>query len=219
MATDAFTRTSYGRTARFYDFLDTLNYGNVSRRSRNCFLSELPFVPRNPLIVACGTGDFAAAFVTSQRPFRLTINDLSATMLEVAAAKIRNRGWNGELTILLGDITSTDRHAAYDFIALNYILAIFPPKARIEFLKNVLRLLTPGGIVQVADFSRPANPLMLPHFYVNWTLAVLCFWAFSGTRPNVLGNMDAHLAEAGLRVIRKQTFVGGLYAGWLLRSG
>jgi hypothetical protein len=79
-------------------------------------------------------------------------------------------------------------------------------------------LMDEGGIMQISDFAKPKMPVMRLYFYINWAMAVLFFWIFSGTKPNVLGNMEQNFKEAGLKIIKKKTFIGGLYATYLLKK-
>lgn len=217
-AQSKFVNSDYGRLVRFYDFLDTLNYGNVSRRSRNAFLGALPFVPRSPIIAACGTGDYARAFVRVEKPDRLAINDLSPKMAEMTAIRIRETGWAGKLDVLVGDITGFTRSNTYDFVSLNYLLSIFGPSVRKEFLRRVMDILQPGGILQVADFARPKNLIWLPFFYLNWVIVCLAFWILCSNKPNRLGDMEAQFRDAGLIVLKKKTYVCGLFASYLLQK-
>jgi ubiquinone/menaquinone biosynthesis C-methylase UbiE len=217
-ASGKFANTDYGTVARFYDFLDMLNFGNVSRRSRNYFLNSLPFVPQNPLFGGCGTGDFVKAYIELLSPPKITINDLSENMLNRTLGRIRNIPWHGEIVVLQGDITELGSHGEYDFISLNYVLNLFSPEDRIEFLSKIILLLTDNALIQVADFSRPQSIYMLPFYHLNWAVAVAFFYLFSSTKPNRLGDMDDSLTQAGLTILKKKTFIGGLYASYLLQK-
>jgi ubiquinone/menaquinone biosynthesis C-methylase UbiE len=209
--------TDYGRVSTFYDRLDDFHYGNVCRRSQRHFLTRLPFQPKRPLIAACGTGIFAVDFVRTVNPPELTLNDLAPSMLTMAATRVRDTGWGGVLHTASGNADALEDVEGYDFIALGYTLNLFPPEKRIAFLSRLKRLLTPDGLFLIADFTRPANPLAMPLFYANWALANLFFWAAAGDRPNVLGDLDAHIRESGLAIVARQSFVWGLYSAFLLR--
>ncbi len=213
-----FGETRYGRLAKIYDFLDLLHFGHIGRRSSNFFLGQLPHVPQNPLIVGCGSGDFAVAYIQSENPNRLTINDLAPGMIELTKRRIGRLSWPGKLLVLQGDITQTAATEEYDFIALPYVLNMFSPRARIEFLKKIKSILKPEGVILVSDFARPRHPLFLLLHYLIWGLAVLFFWAAAGNKPNRLGEMPQHFHEAGLSMIQSKRFLGGLYAAVLLKK-
>jgi ubiquinone/menaquinone biosynthesis C-methylase UbiE len=210
--------TSYGNMAGVYRYLEFLYFGDVTRRSRNCFLQDTDLEPRRVLEIGCGEGTFAAAMVARKNPSVMCINDISERMLALAEYRIRQTGWAGELKLFSGDAMDLDQCEQFDLIAIHYVLSIFPMAFRQEFISGILRHLAPGGTVLIADFSRPLNPVMLPLYYVNWTVTVLLFWVLAGNKPNVLGNMDALFSRVGLSVVRRRNFVGGLFASWTLRK-
>lgn len=208
----------YGRTLGTYEILEKLNFRKVTRRSRNSLVGRLPFPPRNPLIAACGEGDFAVYFAKACNPPRLTINDISSKLLSHCHDRVRAAGFAGELILAPGDVTGYRPRDRHDFISLNYFLNLFPPRRQIGILAAIKPILTPEGILQVADFTLPKSPFMRPVFHCNWWLNVLLFWILAGNRPNRLGNPESHFLAAGWEVFEKASFVGGLFGSFLLRN-
>lgn len=206
----------YGRTLGTYEILEKLNFGNVTRRSRNCLVESLPFRPANPLIAACGEGDFAVFFAKSCNPPRLAINDISEKLLARCHDRVRAAGYRGELIRIPGDITAYRPPDRHDFISLNYFLNLFPPTRQVELLAAVRTMLADEGVLQVADFTRPKSVFMRPVFHANWWLNVLVFWILAGNRPNRLGDPESHFLAAGWEVFARSSFIGGLFGSFLL---
>ena len=91
-----YNTSSYGKIAKIYDFLDSLNYG-VSKPSKEYFLDRLPIRPKNPLIIGCGTGNFAEAYVRTLRPDIISLNDISSSMLTIAVKRVKAVSLNIEI--------------------------------------------------------------------------------------------------------------------------
>ena len=209
-----FQKTDYGRVAKVYDRIESLS-GDVIEKTRNAFLGELPFAPQNPLIIGSGTGTFASAFLKSEQPPQLTINDLAPEMLNLSRRRVSGSGWPGTLHELQGDITTLHLPATYDFIALQFVLNCFALNARISMLREIKKLLAPRGALYICDYSKPRSPWMQPVFYGNYFAAVLLFWPLAKNAPNLPGNMEQVIVDSGLVIDRRRSFGGELYSAWL----
>src|SRR3989338_8652892 len=122
--------------AGFYDALDRL-IGYPARTARNCFLGKLPFSPKNPLEIGCGAGDFSAAFVEKEKPPVFTLCDVDERMLESAGDRVRRAAWSGNLRTCAGDVAGMAFESKFDLIILHFVLDIFRPRIRAEFLAKV----------------------------------------------------------------------------------
>ncbi len=214
MSGSPFQKTDYGRVARIYDKIEAIG-GDVIEQARNAFLGELPIAPVNPIIIGCGTGTFAAAFLKSEQPAQLTLNDIAPEMLALSRKRVADTEWEGKLIELPGDITSLNLPAQYDFIALQFVLNCFPIPLRLEMLRKVKKLLAPGGVLYISDYSKPRSFWMQPVFYANYFAAVLLFWPLAKNAPNSPGDMEKLILESGLIIDKKRTFGGELYSAWL----
>ena len=214
--TSSFKKTDYGRVAGIYDRLEALS-GDIIEKTRNAFLGHLGFVPQNPIIIGCGTGTFATAFIRSEKPARLTINDIAPEMLALSRQRVAGTGWKGHLHEVAGDITTVDLPGEYDFISLQFVLNCFSKSLRVQLLQHVKRLLAPGGVLYICDYSKPRPLWMQPVFYANYFAAVLLFWPLARNAPNFPGNMEEVIIESGLTIDAKRSFGGELYSAWLTR--
>jgi ubiquinone/menaquinone biosynthesis C-methylase UbiE len=209
-----FRKANYGPAARFYDKIELLNLGFIAK-ARNAFLGRLPFPPRNPLVVGCGPGAFPAAYVRSEKPETLTVNDIAAEMITQTRNLVHETGWSGRLIEMPGDIASLGLPPRYDFVAAQFFLNCFGQESRIRLLGKLRGLLKPGGILLISDYSRP-KPWLLPVFYINLCAASLIFWMLVKHPPNWPGDIENAILESGLRVREKRSFLFGLFTSWLI---
>ena len=214
-ATDGrFDGANYGCVAHLYDKLELL-LGGVLEKTRNVFLGRLPFAPANPIILACGTGKFPLAYVLSEGPSRLTINDIAPEMLALTQRRISETGWTGEMVVLQGEMTSLCLPQVYDFVSAQFFLDCFPQASRITLLSEIRKVMTPGAILLVSDYARPRSFWMLPIFYLNYCSALLGFWILAGHKPNKPGDIERAILDGGFKIIAKQTLCSGLFASWM----
>jgi ubiquinone/menaquinone biosynthesis C-methylase UbiE len=211
-----FDNTRYGRIAGVYDLLVRCSGPGIDR-SRRYFLGRLPFQPQNPLIVGCGSGKFAVDFVRAENPPRLAINDLASHMLSRTLGAVRETGWRGELVALHGDAAGMEPCGEFDLVVLQYVLTCFPQHRRIAFLHCVKKLVAPGGLLLISDYSRPGAGWMRPAFYLNYWAAVALLWPLAGNPPNPPGDVERAISDSGLLVQQHRSFSGGLYSAWLVR--
>ncbi len=116
--------------------------------------------------LACGTGD--VAFLLASRYPRGQVEgvDITEAMLEIARG--RNRFQN--VTFSCRDMADTRvSQGSVDFITGSYALRNAP---RLEdALREVFRILKPGGVAAFLEFSRPSSPLyhsMICRFLKAW---------------------------------------------------
>lgn len=209
-----FAKANYGPVARFYDKIELLNLGFIAK-ARNAFLGSLPFAPRNPIVVGCGPGSFPAAFVQSENPAKLTVNDIAPEMVARTRDLVGRTGWQGRLIELPGDVTTLGLGPQYDFVAVQFLLNCFAPESRVRLLAKLRAIMKPGAILLISDFSRP-KPWLLPIFYINYCSAVLIFWLLAKHAPNRPGDIERSIRESGLRIREKRSFFFGLFSSWLV---
>jgi ubiquinone/menaquinone biosynthesis C-methylase UbiE len=209
-----FSGANYGRVAHLYDKLEWV-LGGVLEKTRNVLLDRLPFAPGNPLVLACGTGKFAAAYLRKFDPPRLTINDIAPEMLAVARQRIAASNWQGELIVKEGEATSLGLSPPYDFVSAQFFLDCFPQRSRIALLHEIRKMMAPGAVLLVSDYARPRSKWLLPIFYMNYGAALLGFWILVSHKPNPPGDIERAILDASFTIIEKQTLLFGLFASWL----
>lgn len=211
-----------------YDFLNhMLSLGIDKGWRRKTVKAVLSTGAKNVLDIATGTGDLAIALGKAGLQPVVGV-DISAGMLEVGREKIAKRGLTGVISMELGDSEALhfpDHH--FDAITVAFGVRNF--EHRLQGLQEMHRVLKPGGVVHVLEFSQPEGfPFkQIYRFYFKYILPTLGKWiskdasayTYLPESVDAFPNGKAFLAEleqAGFSATkqRKLTFgVASLYTG------
>lgn len=126
--------------------------------------------PTNILDLATGSGDLALALRDACPRAAVVGADFCEPMLREAQQK-------GMAPLVVADGTALPfADGAFDSITVAFGLRNMSSRERA--LKEMARVLRPGGIVLVMDFSMPKNPLLLPLYriYLHHALPRLAGW-------------------------------------------
>ena len=168
-------RAMFGRVAHRYDLANHLLSCNVDRYWRRHTVKRLRGTLRRPdtvaLDICCGTGDLVLALERA-RGAAVWGSDFCHPMLVAARGKIAARRCASRLfeadalRLPLADASLDLVTVAFGFRNLaNYAAG----------LREMRRVLRPGGIAAILEFSQPPNPLFasLYHFYARRILPAI----------------------------------------------
>jgi demethylmenaquinone methyltransferase/2-methoxy-6-polyprenyl-1,4-benzoquinol methylase len=215
----------FASIAARYDLLNHLLSGNIDRRWRRLVAKNLRVALADSkaqiLDVACGTGDLALTLKESGSA-RIIGIDFCRPMLEIAATKANKN--NVSLPFVEGDALSlpfSDR--SFEAATIAFGLRNF---ANVEAgIKELMRILKPGGQVVVLEFSKPVVPVVssLFQFYFAKVLPRFGGW-LSGCRSayqylpdSVTRFPDQHelaalMTAAGFENVKFSNLTGGVAA-------
>lgn len=145
-----------------YDRLNHLMSLGVDRSWRRRALRAIvtPERPQALLDIACGTGDFALAQARRMHAdSRITGLDLSEGMLAVMREKVEKAGLAGRISCEQGDCEQM-RFAEGSFDCATIAFGIRNFAHREAALKEILRVLKPGGRLVILELSVPENKLL-----------------------------------------------------------
>ncbi len=151
-------REMFANIAARYDLLNHLLSANVDRRWRRLVSRRVqnllsPTGERKILDLACGTGDLAQALFETTGA-RVVASDFCRPMLSIAAGKV-----DRSIVLVEGDaLKLAFGECSFDVVAIGFGLRNFASVE--EGLKEVQRVLKPGGWLAVLEFSKPVNPLL-----------------------------------------------------------
>jgi demethylmenaquinone methyltransferase / 2-methoxy-6-polyprenyl-1,4-benzoquinol methylase len=139
-----------------YDFLNhllSLGIDKIWRRKAIGLLQSIQ--PKQILDVATGTGDFALQAM-ALNPEKITGIDISEGMLEVGRKKIRARNLEFKIELVQADSENIPfSHNKFDAVTVAFGVRNFEDLRR--GLSEILRVLKPGGMLVVLEFSKPAT--------------------------------------------------------------
>lgn len=191
----------FDKIASTYDRLNHIMTCGIDRRWRLCAVRTLadPSRPQQLLDVATGTGDVALALIDRAHPASSLVGvDLSEKMLDVARTKLQGRNCQ----LLLADAEQLPfADDSFDGVSVAFGVRNFVHLE--QGLKEMCRVLKPGGKLVVLELSYPDNPLLLA-LYKTYTLHVIPMLGqlISGDRPAY-----RYLARSILRFPKPDKFI------------
>lgn len=158
-----------------YDLMNDLMSMGVHRLWKR-FTIELSGVrPGHQVLdIAGGTGDLAMKFSDLVGPGgKVVLADINASMLKVGRSRLVDRGYAGNIEYVQADA----EHLPFpdnSFNAVSIAFGLRNVTDKDQALKDMARVLKPGGKLMVLEFSKPTNPL-LSKAYDTYSFTALPF--------------------------------------------
>jgi demethylmenaquinone methyltransferase / 2-methoxy-6-polyprenyl-1,4-benzoquinol methylase len=137
-----------------YDFLNHLLSLGIDKLWRKTAIDLLrPLNPQFILDVATGTGDFAIQALVLN-PRKITGIDISDGMLNIGRKKVAKLGLSDKIELLNGDSENLSfKDDAFDAVTVGFGVRNFEELEK--GLSEIRRVLKPGALLVVLEFSRP----------------------------------------------------------------
>ena len=162
-------REMFASIAGRYDLLNHLLSGNVDKRWRRLVAQALRGTLEDRdarlLDVACGTGDLSIALSAAGQA-RIVGIDFCRPMLEIAARKNVDSGY--KIPLIEGDALDLP-FADCSFEAATIAFGLRNLASVEAGIRELLRVLKPGGSVAVLEFSKPRTPVLRSLFKFYFT--------------------------------------------------
>lgn len=152
------------------------------------------------LDLGCGTG--ALALRAARRGARVKAIDVSSEMLAIAAARAREAGVAERIELVEMGVAELDaeEEGSAEAATAGLALSELSPDERAFSLKQVARILRPGGLLLVVDEVRPERRgERLLHGLVRAPLAALT-WVLTQQTSHAVEGLREEIAAAGLEV-------------------
>jgi len=145
--------------AHRYDFLNRFLSAGIDVGWRKKLIRQLtPLHPQQILDVATGTGDVAIMAAQKLNPQKIVGIDISPGMLEIGRKKIAKLLLNKKIELVEGDSEAINS-ATGSFDAVTVAFGVRNFENLEKGLGEIMRVLRPGGMLAVLEFSKPAGPL------------------------------------------------------------
>lgn len=220
--------TMFDAVAPRYDFLNRLLSGGIDQSWRRAAIKMLaPHKPNRILDLATGTADLAIEAI-KLGPEKVVGVDIAEEMLKLGRVKIDKLNLQDKITLQYGDAEKLPfSDGQFDAAMVAFGVRNFENLQ--QGLQDIRRVLKPGGILVVLEFSRP-TAFPVKQFYNFYSRAVMPFigrvfskanGAYKYLPDSIAAFPDgedflAELREAGYEgeKARKLTFgVASLYQG------
>jgi demethylmenaquinone methyltransferase/2-methoxy-6-polyprenyl-1,4-benzoquinol methylase len=141
-----------------YDFLNRFLSAGIDVTWRKKMLNTLkPLQPKIMLDVATGTGDVAIMAEALLKPEKIIGIDISDGMLDLGREKLRTRQLTDVITLQNGDSEAINfPDNSFDAVTVAFGVRNFENLEK--GLQEILRVLKPGGMLCVLEFSKPTLP-------------------------------------------------------------
>lgn len=214
-------REMFGGIARRYDLLNRILSLWLDQTWRRRAARELAAGPHARVLDLCGgTGDLSIEIARAGRTGLIVCCDFSHPMLMLAVPKFRRTGFEGRCLALEADgLRLPFADETFDAVSVAFGVRNFD---RLEDgLREILRVLRPGGRCVILEFSQPTQPLLarLYRIYLRHVLPRL------GDRVSGHDGPYGYLARSIGSFLDPPTLAGRLRetgfaaAGWSLLSG
>jgi demethylmenaquinone methyltransferase/2-methoxy-6-polyprenyl-1,4-benzoquinol methylase len=214
-------RRMFDTIAERYDLLNALmSFGLHRAWRRRAVAVLLARGGRDFLDIGCGTGDVALAVLRQSPAARLTGIDLSAPMIERAAAKTRAAGFDARAVYRIGDATVLPfPERSFDGAISAFCLRNIVDRA--TAFAEMRRVLRPGGTVAILELTKPCGRLAgLAHrLYTRRVIPLLGALLSRGSAYRYLAasidhfpnpsDIAAALTQAGFADARHQPLTAG----------
>ena len=155
-------RKMFDNIAPSYDFLNHLMSLGIDRIWRRNAIKVIADTrkPLQVLDVACGTGDFSIGIAKAASPgSRVTGVDLSENMLGKGRLKVAGAGLEDRIVMEAGDCEHL-RYNSGNFDRVSVAFGVRNFEHLDLGLKEMLRVLKPGGKAVILELSLPDNPIL-----------------------------------------------------------
>jgi len=154
--------TMFDSIARDYDGLNHLLSLDIDKTWRRRSLKRIAVTEKvqSILDVACGTGDFSIEIARHTHPDTVVRGiDLSDGMLAVMRDKVLRLGLDSRIAAQKGDCENMPfEDGSFDVVTIGFGIRNF--EHREKALKEILRVLKPGGKLVILELSVPEIPVI-----------------------------------------------------------
>ncbi len=219
-ATD--NRAMFDNIAGYYDCTNKILSFGLDHRWRRFAVARLaPQAGKVYLDVGAGTGDIALEIVSQVPGSRVVGIDPSEGMLVVGRSKVQAAGYERDITLEMGDVLGL-RYDDHSFDGAITSFCIRNVTDRRRGLREIRRVICPGGKILILELTEPTGFIMRPMFrvYANVVMPLVTKIMSSVSAYRYLADSMAHfprpdtvlalMHEAGFVNLKFTHMTGGI---------
>ena len=184
-------------TARYVDTIENLIFLGRVERLWQALIRQADLRPGEKVLdVGCGTGrvvSLAATLVGDEG--RVVGIDASPKMIELARERVRKEGTKAEFrTAVMEELSFAE--SSFDVVLSSQALHHVPRDAKVRAVREMLRVLRPGGRLLILDHGKPyAWYLKILFFPFRWNVAEYQAENFRGKVPGMIAEVFGNVEE------------------------
>lgn len=199
-----FSTSKYDRVSSFYDWLANLYSWGQIKASKASQIEEIEVGAK---VLYAGVGGGEDAVLAALHGAKVTVIDLSTSMLDKAQQKFRSEGVEDKIEIVCVDIIQFHRYEQYDVIAANFFLNVFSESLMLEVFQHLIKLLKPGGKIMIADFSPLSSNFLINLLQSIYSYSgMIFFWVLAGSQLHKMYKYEEYFSEIGLKLNQTKKF-------------
>ena len=194
----------YRIMGHIYDLLANLYSGWRITRCKEAMLDRLK--PDDEVLFA-GVGHGREAKKAAEKGARVTVVDLSETMLDKCRNNLEGCSFKHPVNHIHDDIFNVKPDKQYDYVFANFFLNVFQREQMDQVVRHLASLAKPEGFVVVGDFAYPEGNVFaraIKHLY--WYIAVTLFAVFTRNAFHNIYNYPEYLKKHGLQIAEIKHF-------------
>ncbi|MDD3306883.1 MAG: class I SAM-dependent methyltransferase [Acetobacterium sp.] len=157
---------NYQLNAKFYDVLDRTYFRKPATSPRNAVISILGDEPLKVLDMCTGTGVNAFAIAGARRNAKVIGIDISAAMLQKAAAKLEQAGLSNVKLLHMDAANLQFLSEEFDVVVMSLVLHEISPELAGKLLAEAGRVLKNAGKLIVVEWEEPVSLVKRIPFYL-----------------------------------------------------
>jgi len=191
-------KDKYSIIGPLYDFLATIYSFNQIDKCKTAMHDK---IKADDKVLFAGVGHGIDAIAAAERGAKVTVVDLSETMLARFNRGLRKKEFKHPIRQLHDNILNIEESSSYDFVFGNFFHNVFEEEMMVEILSQLVKLAKRKGHVVIGDFSLPTgNPVARFFQIIYWRIADLIFWAAAQNALHPVYDYQKYMKKLGLKI-------------------